>query len=1025
LSQAGVAALPSPRVFTIPAGAPFLDTFVAALLGGKLVPGFPERGDPLSLARATLYLPTQRARRLIEAAFLAAHGGNATLLPRLVALGEVDEEEFDLTGGLDLAPAIPPLSRRLMLARLVAGFAGSADLKLDQAAGLATAPAAALVLADELAALMDRMATGRVPWSGLDGLVPDELDRYWQTSIRFLKMVGTEAWPAILAERGKLDPAVRRDLLASAEAKRLASGAGGPVIVAGSTGSIPATRALIAAIARHPLGAVVLPGLDPYLDDDSWRLLDPGEDGDVIPTHPQFSLKQLLAAIGIARDEVKPLSPSLVDGRERLLSRALRPAATTDRWREADPDIDPAHALAGVALVVAAEPQEEALAVAVALREALETPGRTATLVTPDRALARRVAADLTRWNIRVDDSAGVPLADSAAGLLARLIADVAARQLAPVSLVTLLNHPDARFGLGATDLQARRDALELAVLRGPKPKAGTAGLKLALGEVQEQLATLHRRDPRRALTDDDFKLAFDLVARLDGNLAPLLTLASGQQPFAALIAAHRDAVENVARHPGGTGLAGADGEMLVGWFDQLADAAADAAPMSLADYAEAVPALMRGIAVRTAFDERARVRILGPLEARLVPLDLVVVSGLDEGRWPPDTSCDPWLSRPMRRTLGLDLPERRIGLSAHDFAQVFGAPEVVLTRARKAGGAPTVPARFLQRLAAVAGEAWRSVEARGERLLTLARMVDAAPRTAPAPRPMPAPPLELRPKQLSVTEVEDFIRDPYTIYARHVLRLSPLDPLDADVAAPARGTIVHEALAEFLAAYPSELPPDALARLLDFGRAAFARIDGFPDLRAVWWPRFQRVARWLVAEERARREAVPVRSLVELGGRLDLPGTGFRLTGRADRIDLTPTGAVLIDYKTGQPPSSKQVESGLAPQLPLEAAMVSLGGFKEVPAGTAIDGLAYVRVSGGEPPGEWKPVKPKDAAVADLGPTALAGLARLVARFQNPTQGYVAHVRPKFEGRHGDYDHLARVAEWSATGGAGEEGEA
>lgn len=858
----------APRVFTIPAGAPFLDTFVAALLAGEVVRGFPDPADPLSLARATLYLPTQRARRLIEAAFLKAHGGNATLLPRLVALGEVDEDEFDLAGGLDLPPAIPKLSRRLLLAQLVAGFAGSPALKLGDAAGLATAPAAALALADELAQLMDRMATGRVPWSGLDGLVPDELDRYWQISIRFLKAVATELWPAILNERGRLDPAVRRDLLARAETERLAAGNGGPVIVAGSTGSLPATRALIAAIARHPSGAVVLPGLDCDLDEASWRALDPGADGEPIPTHPQFGLQQLLAAIGIGREEVEPLATSAAGGRERLLSRALRPAATTDQWATPDPDLDPAAALARVALVVAAEPQEEALAVAVALREVVEEPGRTAALVTPDRALARRVAADLTRWNIRVDDSAGVPLADSGAGLLARALADAAAAALAPVPLAVLLNQPDARFGLTEAKLAARRAALELAVLRGPRPKAGTGGLTLALREVQDARTTLYRRDPRRTLLDSDFALAFDLVARLETGLGPVLALGGRAQPFAALLAAHRDAVEAAARHPDGSGLAGADGDALMTWFDELAEAAADAAAMSLADYAEAVPALMRGVAVRTAFDEAARVRILGPLEARLVPLDRVVVSGLDEGRWPPDTSNDPWLSRPMRRALGLDLPERRIGLSAHDFAQCFGAPEVVLTRARKAGGAPTVPARFLQRLAAVSGAAWHEVGARGERILATARLVDAAPPAVPAPRPMPAPPLDLRPTQLSVTEVEDWIRDPYTIYARHVLRLSPLEPLDADVAAPARGTIVHEALAEFLKVYPERLPPDALPRLLGCGRAAFARLDGFPDLVAVWWPRFQRVARWLVAVETERRSAGPVQSLVELGGR-------------------------------------------------------------------------------------------------------------------------------------------------------------
>lgn len=1017
----------SPRVFTIPAGAPFLATFAAALLEGRLVRGFPDAGDPASLARATLYLPTRRACRLAESALLEARGGRATLLPRLVPLGEVGEDEIDFgaaeEGAPDLPEAIAPLARRLLLARLVATLAASPELRLDGTAGLATAPAAALALADELARLIDRMATGRVPWLRLDGLVPEELDRYWQISVRFLKAVAQDLWPAILAERGRIDPAARRDLLAAREAARIAAGAPGPVIVAGSTGSIPATRDLIAAVARHPLGAVVLPGLDTVLDDAAWRLLDPADDGEPLPTHPQFGLAQTLAAIGIGRDAVESLCAPAAPGRERLVSRALRPAATTEQWAVPEAGLDPAAALANVSLAVAAEPQEEALAAALALREVLETPGRHAALITPDRALARRVAADLTRWGIAVDDSAGVPLADTPAGLLARLVAEAVAADLAPVRLMALLNQPAVAFGLPAPAFAREREALEVAVLRGPRPGAGVGGLRLALAEMRTSPEAR-----RRNLAPWLFDRAEALVARLGAALGAFLALGGGTvQPLRGLIDAHRAAIEAMTLGPdGAAGLMSDDAEALADLFAALLEAADDAAPISLADYAEAVPALMRGIAVRTPFDETARVRILGPLEARMVPLDRVVIAGLDEGRWPPDTSNDPWLSRPMRRALGLDLPERRIGLGAHDFVQAFGAPEVVLTRARKAGGAPTVPARFLQRLAAVSGAAWKDVEAGGERLLALARLVDAAPPARPVARPMPAPPLALRPNQLSVTEIEDWVRDPYTIFARHVLKLRPLDPLEADVAAPARGTIVHEALAAFLKAYPADLPPDALARLLAFGRDAFARIDGFPELRAVWWPRFERVARWLVAEESARRAEAPVTSLVEISGRYGVPGTAFTLTGRADRVDLTATGAVVIDYKTGQPPSNPQVASGLAPQLPLEAAMVTGGGFADIAAGTPVEAMVYVRVSGGTPPGAWLPVKPQDGALADLAPQAMAGLARLVARFLDPAQGYVAHVRPKFAGRHGDYDHLARVAEWSATGGGGtEEGEA
>ena len=1043
----GVESPRSPRVFTIPASAPFLTTLLRALVDGELVPGFAPGADPLALSTATLYLPTRRACRLARDVFLDVLGTEAALLPRIVPIGDIDEDEIAFadtaTGAaaadaLDLPPALGGLTRRMLLARLVLLWAQ----RLKPAPGdqplVVGTPAAALALADDLARLMDDLATREIEWSRLDGLVPEHVDRYWQLTLDFLK-IAREAWPEILKERQAMEPAERRDRLINAEAARLAAAPSGPVIAAGSTGSMPATAKLLATIARLPHGAVVLPGLDTDLDDDAWELIAAGDDDkrdDLIwPAfgHPQFAMRALLARIGIGRAEVVALRPPAAHGREVLLSEALRPARATDRWPDRLREVDAllGRGIAGVAMIEAANAEEEALAIAVALREAAETHDKTAALVTPDRPLARRVLAALGRWNVAADDSGGDPLADTAPGIFARLTAQLALDGVAPVALLAVVKHSLFRLGGSAGAYAAAIAALERAILRGPRPRAGSAGLAHALATFRHELAKLrakerseiHAGEPRAAVADADLAAAAALVDRLATALAALERLAAGDAlPFRALAAAHREVIVALSRdeNDDGAAFAGADGAALTRFFDDIAqDAAADLG-VSPAHYGETIAAAMADRVVRRPGAPGARIRILGPLEARLTQSDRVILGGLAEGVWPPEARSDPWLNRPMRLQLGLDLPERRIGLSAHDFAQMLGAREVILSRAAKLAGAPAVASRFVQRLAAVAGETrWRAAIARGAKYVAMARHLDHAAQPAPCRAPEPRPPRAARPTALAVTEIEHWLRDPYTIYAKHILRLARLDPVDMPPSVADRGSAIHAAVGRFAQEFAAGLPPDAEAELLRIGREEFAPLDDFPEARALWWPRFERIARWLAGWERERRAGLAsMRS--EIRGEIFLPlgERRFRLYGRADRIERRRDGGyAILDFKTGAPPTSTQVQIGVAPQLTLEGAILRHGGFPGLDPTVPIDELLYVRLRGGEPPGEPKPVEFDDRSADAAAEHALVKLTELAARFEDESTPYRSLVLPMWANRYGTYDDLARVKEWSAFG--------
>ena len=1041
------------RVFSVPVSVPFLRTVIAALVDGRLVDGFEARKDPLNLARATLYLPTRRAGRLAREIFLDELRTDAAILPRIVALGDIDEDELAFSEGseqfggiapLDIPPRLGELERRLTLARLVAAWAKS-PVSAPLVVG---GPASTLALAGDLARLMDDMATRGVDWAALDRLVPDQLDKYWQHSLEFLR-IARKAWPDHLQEIGRIEPAARRDRLIDAEAARLTAHHEGPVIAAGSTGSMPATAKFLHVVANLKQGAVVLPGLDTDLDDEAWQTIGGFRDAQGKFTtppssnHPQYAMQGLLDRFGIKRGDVEILGTPAPHGRDVLVSETMRPSTATEKWHDRleQPEISEkiSGGMTNLAVVEAPNPEMEALAIAVAMREARHL-DKTAALVTPDRALARRVMAALTRWNLEFDDSGGDALMDTSAGIFARLAAEAAAKGLEPPTLLALLKHPLFRLGGAHGALKRAIEVLELALLRGTRPQAGCIGLARDFDRFRDELrklrnndtSSLHALEQRAKLKDDELDQAQALIAALQKALSPLESVASSKpHDFAELAQRHREALMALSSDQHGIAVVfeESQGSALTSAFDDLLGNERPSGLMvQLGDYPDVFQTAFADRMVRRPESASAHLHIYGQLEARLTESDRVILGGLVEGVWPPAPRIDPWLSRPMRHELGLDLPERRIGLSAHDFAQLLGAGEVILTHAAKVGGAPAVASRFLHRLEAVAGEErWKEAKRAGENYVRFADELDRPDKVEPIPQPAPKPPRETRPLKLSVTAIEDWLRDPYTIYAKYILRLDPLDPVDMPLSAADRGSAIHDSLGEFTQTFATALPDNIALTLRGVGEKYFAPLMERPEARALWWPRFQRIAAWFAEWEIARRGNI-ADIKAEIRGEIGIPldnARTFILSARADRIERRHDGTyAILDYKTGQPPTGKQVRMGLSPQLTLEAAILREGGFKDIAADSSVGELVYVRLSGNNPPGEQRSLELKiknndtpqcpDAA-ADY---ARQELEKLIRKFDDEDQAYTSLNLSMWTNRYGAYDDLARIKEWSAAGG-------
>jgi ATP-dependent helicase/nuclease subunit B len=1024
----------APNVLTISPALPFIDTFVAALLRGEVIGTLAD--DPLVLADTTIYVPTQRAARGLADALLKQAGRTSVALPRILPLGSLEATETAMifaepdlaTSGLPLPPAASPIWRRLRLATLIQQWATSlrgALCSVDasgmrivdptEAFRVATSSVDAFALAGDLAGLIDELLIEDVAWHALGDLKMAEFDDYWRITTDFLA-IAIDVWPEILAESGLVDPASRQIALVEAQTKALGEGASGPVIAIGSTGTNKATARLLAAIARAPRGAVVLPGLDIELDDASWSLIAGriGEGQEPSFGHPQAAMARLLPILDIGRADVRTLGVAGPEAaaRARFVAEAMRPADTTDLWRDyrrAVPRKAIVAALSDVTLIEAADEREEALCLAIALREILETPGRTGALVTPDRELARRVRGELLRWSIEVSDTGGEPLASRPLGILARLVA-AAAATLSARDLGALLAHPLAVFGRDR-GLVARLAALiEIGLLRCV-PLDGTDQETL-FAAARAAAADRHAHPAQREIEAGDWQLMEALWHDVLAALAPLQAI-EGRQSIDVWAEAHVATLASVA----GAGVTD-EVEALESLFEELASPAASLR-VDAGEYGIFFGRLAGEANLRNTERPHPRLRIYGLLEARLVQADVMLLAGLDETIWPPQATSDPFLNRPMRRDLGLSPPERRIGQTAHDFTMATGHGTIIMSRARKRGGSPCVPSRFLLRLEALAGKAWDPCRDRGRRFVKLAQLLDD-PGKAPVAigRPRPMPPVDLRPVRLSVTQIETLRRDPYSIYAALILNLAPLPQLGTELDAGTFGDMMHAILHRFS---ESEAARGSyavrLSTLRGLAREAFGKALADPVFDAFRWPVILKTIDTFLSFDAAQRETTATID-VETTGRLPMvlaDQSSFLLTARADRIDRHRDGsATLIDYKTGQPPGRTEVQVGFAPQLTLEAAILRGGGFGTAHAGDIA--ATYLKL-GGRDGGFIRDLVFDDEQFSEVVTRHFEGLHRLLSSFRNLETAYPSRPFPKYAKAYGDFDHLARVREWSLSG--------
>lgn len=1002
----------APRWFAIEAHRPFLEDLASGVL--DWMQGLP----PEALADAVVLLPNRRAARAFTEALSLRAEGRTLLLPQVRPLGDLEEDEPPFAPGdieADLPPAISALQRRFELARMIARHHKDLLPSLR-----------ALEMAEALAGFMDSCQIEEVTDPGLvNSLVEADLAAHWQASAAFLS-IAVEAWPARLRELGLIDPQDRKVRLL----KRLAASWSerppqGPVIAAGSTGTVPSAAEVIGAVARAPQGCVVLPGLDLDLESRAWD-----EVGD---QHPQGALKALLARHEVDRAAVRrwpapetEAQASAGRARRRLIAEALKPPRSTADWREtidamqaggADPI---GEGLSGLSVLTGRTEEAVAALAAILMREAVETPGRTCALVTPDTQIARRVQARLGRWGLEADSSAGTSLSGTPTGVLLGQIVELAGGGFGAVGLLALLKHPLVSFGRDPVDLSRDRDDLERYGLRGPHP-ADFAAVRRRL----EQATKGRRGQPATDHVHGRVSAARTLLDHLERLLLPVLAGSAeprGVDEQAAHLAA---AVEALAGGPD-QAWRGAEGEAAARLLAGLIEDGAASDPMTGRAFADLLQRLMDQEIVRTGGAAHPRLRILGAIEARLVRADRVILAGLEEGVWPRGGGSDPFLSRPMRTTLGLPSPERRVGLSAHDFAQAACAPEVILLHAERRGGQPSVRSRWLWRLETLVKGAGLSLPGLPQ-VEAWARALDRPAATPPASlkpatRPSPRPPVEARPTRMSVTRIEEWVRDPYATYARFILKLFQLERPDERVDARIRGTAIHKALEAFAHEWEKKGGADGPARfsklyldeLLAAGMAesALAREAVLGRNAGVW-----------VTEWEAGRRAGNPRVLLEQHAEWGIPidGTAFTLTADADRVEVRDGKVSVIDFKTGSAPSAKQVKTGFSSQLPLTAAMAKAGAFGPEGQGEPSE-LLYVSVTGRSPPARIED-RGGDEGAAQTADEAVAGLIERVRDYSDPKRGYGSRTAPAFVKQPpSDYDHLARVAEWS-TAGDGEEG--
>ena len=961
-------------ILTIPAHTDFLRLLARGLLtGDKILGGGAPDMDQLH--EATILLPTRRAVRLFSDILLQESPRQAVMLPTILPLGDLDnnlDDDLWMQTMPDIPPAIHPVERHMTLTALMQQ---SPVIKNPMGTHNTAVDLVAADLAGELANFIDLTDRYEALRTKLKNLAPEQFAEHWQITLELLNVI-VKVWPGYLTARGLADPIARRNLMLRSFADYLEkTPPQAPVIIAGSTGSLPATGALFKAVAKFARGAIILPGLDLDMDENDWEAVD--------PAHPQYGLKNLLADMETSRDQVKVWGGARkTKTRDWLIRETLRPTQTTHCWAQniRHPPADLSERLEEIKLIEADNLREEAGLIALMLRESLEQKNQTAALITHDRALARRVVAMLKIWDVDIDDAAGVRLTNLPAFVFLKLIAEAVISDFSPIAFLSCVKHPLAQGGDHLFRQKIRE--IELCALRGAAPQ-GLAGIKQKL------------RD----------KNLIAVMSRLEKIFAPFTALAKNPESnFIDCCKAHILCAENLAADESGahdlwTHEAGQD---IADHLREIINYGAALKKISVKTYPLLLDALF---ATAPVFRPRARLQsrlhIWSPLEARLQSPDLVILGALNEGVWPAPIAADPWLNREMRKNLGLPVPETQIGLAAHDFGQNLAAPRLVLTRARKgADGAPQQPSRWLLRLKNMlqgAGHQLHQIE-KTDISQQLDQIKKISRRTI-----WPQPPLAAKPKQLSASALTKLVGDPYAFYAERILKLKPLEEIDEEPTPAERGLIIHDILERFAKKHHAQLPKNALDELIAIGRELFANASQKQIVRAFWQPRFEDMAQQFIALEKNTLRRDNPRILTEVEGQISLPinGEEIILTARADRIDIGKNGQCAIyDYKTGQVPAMTHVQDGLEPQLPLETIIARQGGFENMTAAQT-ECLAFIALK----ESSWENMLKEIPDVKTLQDKALKSIKKTLVQYLDDGWDSAPSTR-----KGSDYDHLSRI---------------
>ncbi len=996
-----------PNIFHIPPGIAFLPALVKSIKTNAIFDHISLSGDPLELTEWTILLPTRRAARSLIEAFLAADETSNQLLPSIRTLGDSDEEaalftsESGFEDNFELPPAISGLSRQFILAGMIRQWVSdNPDTMLAET--IRSASAQIFDLARSLAQLADRLDTHEAVLADLVELFEGDFAGHQQAARDFLKII-SEQLPKELEKRGMIGPMERRSRLMQNYARQLMQhGSKGPVIAAGSTGSIPATAQLLSVIAHLDNGAVILPGLDTDMDDASWQSMK--------EHHPQFGMRELLSGMKADREQVQPLPK--IDGevastdRIWLAGEIMRPADTTQQWRSALAE-NPgriARAMNGVSVIKAGEQSEEAAIIALIMRKAINDRQKAA-LITPDRRLAQKVKAAMARWQIEVDDSAGEPLSNSTQGIFIRLVLDTAASKFKPAAIKAMLSHPYSDIG----DYLA----LETAILRSGKSWQNLAEFRSIAENQQQCLADQKHLHPTvRRLGDADWKLTRQQASLLAEIFAPLeqCYATGGQYRLQQLVECHLEACKKLDQKS--QIWRGEAGEQLLMLMQSLLDESDDCPDLTINDYASLLLSMLAQTPVRPRFSEHPDLAIYGLMEARLIASDIIIMGGLNENVWPMAARTDPWLNRPQSVNIGIPVPERRIGLSAHDFVQGFCNKKSFLTSSGKIDGSPAVASRWLTRLQALLSAS--EVEARTEfPWIEWAQGLDRSDQVIPVERPAPIPPVQSRPTRFSVTAIDKLVQNPYEFFANKILKLKPLNELTRSQGPAERGLMVHKALEQFCKTWPKDLPADAKDRVKS--ELDKALLEFFDDraLAGFYAAQLAAMADWFIENEQKLRKGLKnIHTEADGMAEFVAGGKNCQLTARADRIDeLENANIRIIDYKTGSAPSFDETKDSFSAQLLLEGWIAANGGFAGIKAQTPSE-LTYIKLSGNAVPGETKlhNSQRSDQAIT----SAAEGMAMLVSHYLAHDSSYTANTGPKDARNEREFDYLSRWREWA-----------